>query len=490
VHIPFDLHNAQGDEHDVALFGFAHSSGSIAHYVQYADSFLCDPVVNKTKGYPSSKWPTRDYILLADRGSPGGSEPCSAATKARHAQQAGASALIIADLHCRCDNKECVEEFNDDAQCETEDSGREFLVDDGSASDISIPTVLIYKQNAVALKDEMKKGQTVLMEVTWGLPPKEDEKTAATAHLPHYHLWSTAHNQLMDLETLYNLKTVALALQDDAVFSPRFSLIDGTRFHCTEQQDTGGPCDHLCTNHGRYCALHATDLSGHAIVTETLRQLCIWNHYGSPEAKTKSNPAVWWDYLLYHKENCYKPSLYGDAACLKEAFQHAKIDAKVIDDCMKDSGDVDDDGTNSLLDEMLEKERQSGVKSLPALTVNRKVLEHMSSYGLFEGLCEHYWFNAEHVPIPKICETCGMCPNKIGCIEKGHCVAWKESDRHIPSNGSNGKKKKSGHAGTYFTWMVLIAMCAGGAWYYKKQRDQTDGRGGLLDGYMQLGSSN
>lgn len=494
VHIPFDLHRAEGSEHDLARFGFKHSSGSIATYVQYADSFLCDAVVNKTKGFPALPWPTRDFILLADRGGPSGSEPCSAVTKARNAQQAGASALVIADLHCRCDHKDCLDAFGDDATCETGASGREFLVDDGSAADVSIPTFLLYKQDAKALKDELRKGQTSLMELTWGIPKVHDDaEKAAKPSRPHYHLWTSAHDPLLDIDTVYNMKTVALAMVDDAIFAPRYSVIDGTRFQCNEQRDTGGPCDHLCTNNGRYCSLHAKNLSGRPIVTETLRQLCIWNHYGAEntaddDKKRTPDPKVWWDYVIYRLENCNTPSTYDTDDCLKKAFHHAKVDAKAVDDCMKDSGDIESDTTNTLLEGMLEKKKQSGVTSLPALTVNHEVLDHTSSWSLFEGICTHYWRVYDTVPLPKVCETCGMCPNKIGCLEQGHCVDFsKNSKHHIPSSGSGGGSKKSGHGWTFF-WLLVIGAGGGGGWYYYKQREDELRTGGILNDYVGLGS--
>lgn len=494
VHIPFSLHNPNGEEHVQAEFGFLQSSGSIAQYLFYTDSDLCSPIVNQTQGFPTGGF-QRTFIMMADRG-PKAAEDCSSVTKARHAQQAGAAALVIADTVCVCSDQEC----NDDHRGETCESKIPVLVNDGSGADVSIPSFLLYRTMAEKIKKELKNDQSVLMELTWGLQKDydssgtDDDESSGTIPYVWYHLWTTAHDPVLDIETYVNMRTVAVALKEQAHFAPRYSLIQGSRFQCTEQKDTNGPCDHLCTNHGRYCAIHARDLSGHAIVTETLRRLCIWKHYGEASQVNQDNksydPAVWWDYVIYHRENCYGPKDYGDADCLAKAYKHAKVKREMIDQCMTDSGGLEDDETNSLLEEMINKQDQSGVVSLPALTVAKKVLDHTSSWGLFEDVCRHFW-RSNAAKVPEACETCGACPNIIGCLEKGHCVAFGKDQHHSSGSGSGKKEKKTGGHG--WTWFFLLSTAAigGGGYYYYKYREELGGREtGILNHYMQLGQDN
>ena len=73
--IPHSLFREDGYDHREALFGVPPYGGSIAQNVYYADSDLCDPNVDTTKGYPSraksggkmEPWPA-PYILMVDRG--------------------------------------------------------------------------------------------------------------------------------------------------------------------------------------------------------------------------------------------------------------------------------------------------------------------------------------------------------------------------------------------------------------------------------------
>lgn len=498
VHIPFSLHDPNGEEHVQAEFGFTQSIGSISQYVFYTNSFLCDPLVNHTEGFPSGGF-KRTFIMMADRGSQE-ADPCSFVTKARHAQQAGAAALVIADTRCPCSDQACLNEQDTD-ECEASTPA---LVNDGSGADVSIPSFLLYKNTADKIKKELKSDQSVLMELAWGLQRDYDssgskaEDENSLAHV-WYHLWTTAHDPVMDIDTYANMRTVAVALQEQAHFSPRFSLIQGSQFQCTEQKDTDGPCDHLCTNHGRYCAIHARELSGHAIVTETLRRLCIWKHYGEVVKDSDDNwnydkvdPVVWWDYVIYHRENCYGPHEYADEDCLAKAFKHAKVKKDLIDQCMADSGGLDDDNTNSLLENMITEQDRSGVVALPALQVHRQVLDHTSSYGLFESICRHFW-TTNSASVPAMCETCGACPNVIGCLEKGKCVPFSKNEHEHKSSGSGSgdkKKSKGGHGWTVF-WLLSIAAMGGGGYYYYKQQEEQNGReGGILNHYMQLGSEN
>ena len=327
LHIPFNLHNPEGEEHVQAEFGFQQSSGSISTYVYFIDSPLCNAFVyNRTQVYPlHTEGLKTPFILLANGAN------CSAVTKARHAQLAGASALVIADEHCRCSDKNCTDKFG--PECQSLDP---VLVNDGSGSDVSIPSFLLFKTVAESVKEQLKDNQTVLMELTWGL----EEDVESSSQPVKYHLWTTAHDPILDIETYVNLRTVAAAFKDKAIFAPRFSLLNGSRFRCTEEADTNGPCDHLCTNHGRYCAVHARELSGNAIVKETLRRLCVWKHYGDPP---NNNPMVYWDYVIFHRSNCFASTQYADPKCLAKSFAHAKIEEKVIDQCMSDAGDLDQD---------------------------------------------------------------------------------------------------------------------------------------------------
>jgi hypothetical protein len=483
VHIPFPIHNPFGFEHVQAEFGFQHAhQGDIAEYLYWVDDELCSPLMwNKTQGYPAhTDGYQTPFILMANDGS------CSAVTKARHAQQVGASALVIAKSACYCKDKGCVDKYPNQTCLEEEP----VLVNDGSALDISIPSFLIFKDLAETLKMEVKdKNQPVLMELVWGIRPQhgEDVDTDTDSIPLEYHLWTTAYDPMVDLETYQNLKTVAQALQGKAHFSPRYRLMDGSRFNCGDG-NVEGPCDHLCTNHGRYCTTHARDLSGHAIVKETVRRLCIGKHYNPPQSDIAQ---VWWDYVLYHKEHCgIDPHYFSSEECTRDAMKAAKVDASIIDQCMTDSGDVDTNEPNSLLEPQLHAQKTSGIVSIPAMTINDKApLEHTSTWSLFESICREYWLSP--VSSPKVCLTCATCPNVIGCLEEGHCVAFsdKSKDSHKGSTSGGGSKKNHSHWGKVFWFFVLALIGYGGYRRYHQMQEYSGGTRPSLNEYFALNSS-
>lgn len=113
VHIPHKLFKEEGYDHREALFGIPPYGGSIAQNVYFADSDLCDPNVDTSKGYPQrndgSPWKS-PYILMLDRGN------CTFVQKVRNAQRSGAAGVVIADTTCLCSDMQCMTNFN--GQCE------------------------------------------------------------------------------------------------------------------------------------------------------------------------------------------------------------------------------------------------------------------------------------------------------------------------------------------------------------------------------------
>ena len=134
----------------------------------YADSDLCDPAVDTRKGYPiRSKdndgnmlpWPS-PYILMVDRGG------CTFVQKVRNAQRSGAAGVIIADNTCLCSaGDSCHSDPGTD--CETREP---IMADDGSGADISIPSFLMFKQDADPIKAEVMANHPVRIEMAWSLP--------------------------------------------------------------------------------------------------------------------------------------------------------------------------------------------------------------------------------------------------------------------------------------------------------------------------------
>jgi PA domain len=525
IHIPTDHHNPQGEHHIAAGFGTGSKStfrGSVAAYVKFVDDTLCQPlyVTAMTQNTTIVLYPKDDttkkeneehkhapFFLMVNRG--GG---CSFVTKARHAQHMGAMGVIFADHQCLCSDKNCTDAHKDDKQ--TCQSTPPHVVNDGSAGDISIPSFLLDKKTSEMLKVELKShNQPVQIEYTWGLPDVDHVMNDPTHPHVWYQLITTAYDEpIMDLETYHNLRVLTTKFDQYLHFKPRYALVDGTHFECPRQPENGA-CHELCTNGGRYCSPKPrSDIPGKAVVIETLRRLCIWSHYGEDSETHKTGRPIWWDYILFHMAHCTAikedgSDYYSDIQCIEDAFRHAKIDGSLINECMMDSGGVDTDVINNLLEEQLQSE--SGVVSVPAITVNKILLDEPSSFHLYDAMCTHYFYAAQQsvLPdkdalkqVPELCSKCYKCENKVGCVEHdGKCVGYDFHDHHDENTNEDsgdkdhhhnqGSSKKKGKGRWVFLFFLSAGLVGGGYYYYKQNQDEfgSSSGGGVLNGYFQLG---
>ena len=308
-----------GYDHRDALFGIPPYGGSIAQQVYYADSDLCDANVNKRKGYPEratnkngemAEWES-PYILMVDRGT------CTFVQKVRNAQRAGAAGVLIADNTCLCTDATCLEKTSlDQAQCE---AAEPIMADDGSGSDISIPSFLIFKQDADPIKDVLKQNSQVRVEMKFAVPNPDSRV--------EYDLWTTPKD-VVSREFQKSFLKAAVALGQDAKFTPHMYVYDGVKAGC---QGAFGEdeCMNLCTNEGKYCTNDPDEdlesgASGADVVAESLRRLCIWQIYGGDGIGKE-----FWKYSNVFMANCDDPSNFGkftDKGCIRDSMQMAGVD--------------------------------------------------------------------------------------------------------------------------------------------------------------------
>jgi PA domain len=493
VHIPAELRSSKGFDHVKADFGFGStmlSSGSIHSFVYMVDSPLCDPIsirphqginitdnrTNETISYDYdaiSVYPKprervgaalfkTPFILMAR------SEHCSPVTKVRNAQAVGASALVIANEYCQCEDTDCTERYGN-TKC-TDDPI--YLVNDGSAGDISIPSFLLYKDDAANIMEAMMHhNQTVLMELTWGLQPIKDDVVSSDPI--RYHLWTTAHDPLLDHEALRAIRLVDKAFtNEEAIFSPHYMVLDGSRFGCTGDASSYGDknysnpaCDELCTNHGRYCTVHTKSLNGYQILQETVRQMCIWRLYSSTddEHPDGGDSDIYWEYIMHHRKHCRGLNEYDNDKCIIEAYEHAGIPldyhkrSKIIEDCMNQVGDLKADSTNPLLEYHVDTTMEYGIVQVPTMTVNKHELNVPTADELFHTICAQFSQNVvtRTQIYPKICDTCGNCANVVGCLEQGKCVPFQTN--YYEQRMKNTRRRS--FFWTMFTMIVLGGVC-------------------------------
>jgi len=466
IHIPHKLFKEGGYDHREALFGIPPYGGSIAQNVYYADDDLCDPDVDTTKGYPRREKDDNDkmteweapYILMVDRGS------CTFVKKVRNAQRSGAAGVIIADNTCLCSDSDCIN-ASDNPSCETSEP---IMADDGSGSDISIPSFLMFKHDADNVKDQLIEDQPVQLEMSWSLPNPDDRV--------EYDLWSTPSDEVSK-KFLKDFKSVSKALGDRAYFTPHQYIYDGIKTHC-QGNDGENFCYNLCTNNGRYCATDPDNdldqgISGADVVKESLRRLCIWKHYGEEDGVGQP----WWEYIAQFMDRCNSPAYFMNDECVKDCFKHAKVDWNDIESCMSESGGLTKDAINLLLEGEIVEQTQRGVVVLPTAFVNTAAMRgQLSAESVFGAICSGY---AEGTT-PAICDKCSGCPDTVQCVDNGgKCTSGP--------HGSSSSGQVSTHTFGFSMVFMMAALMGVGYWHHNRTRDDMrDQVRGILAEYMPL----
>jgi len=462
IYIPTHLHKdtPNGIPHTMSNFGQHPQYGSLVLPVYFYFQ-LCETPVDTSKGYPprrkdaangSMRWEP-PFILMTPRGD------CSFTTKARHAQMAGASAIVIADTTCLCSDQNCVQNntWRDPGTCEEHPPA---MADDGSGGDVTIPGFLLHKDDAVPIKEAIvDKGQSALMSLRWHKPQNDSV---------HFGTWIDIlddHSKLLLHDTI---GPVANALGERGYFYPHYMLHNGTRTNCGGESsggtgnETQGLCYNMCTNNGRYCyPTHRNN--GTAVVLEILRRSCIWKHHGQTKGDIGRK---WWDYVSYFDTNC---QTYTDDKCIHEAYNNAGIKKEEIDNCFTDTGDPTGDDPNSLLDAALRAQIEYGVTIAPTLWVNHRILKDpAASPGSFlRSICD---LNAPESEF-KVCRQCLHDQDPMECVIKKY------------GNASNSSRKK--HSKTFHVWLWTGFLASIWLFAYAYKRYQ-EGEGASFPGLQPM----
>lgn len=393
------------------------------------------------------------FILMIDRGD------CTFVKKARNAQRSGATAVIIADNTCLCDAGDACSPDVEGELCETKEP---IMADDGSGADITIPSFLMFKQDSDPVKDTLMANSPVRMEMAWDLP-RPDSRV-------EYELWTTPKDPVSEPLQL-NFREIALALGEHAQFTPHMYIYDGLFAGC-RGSDGENQCYNLCTNNGRYCATDPDDdldkgISGADVVTESLRRLCIWKHYGSDGVGQR-----WWEYVDEFLFRCDGEDYFTNEDCIKDAMAHAKVDYDKIKKCMDDSGGVVSDDENEVLEEELASREAAGVVILPSFFVNQAPLRGALTTGeVFEAICAGYADGSE----PKVCKNCNHCDDLSACVSVGHC----------PGTADENTVSVQVFAASLLA-VVIIFSCVGMIQWQRSQRQMRAQVRGILAEYMPI----
>jgi hypothetical protein len=187
-------------------------------------------------------------IVLVDRGV------CSFVAKVRNIEKLGVKLALVAD------NKEEVSE-------------NVIMTDDGSGHSINIPSFILRKKEADAIKKTLESKK------------KEDQKVYIKAQFEmahpdnrvEYELWYSSILDV-DAETLNQIGTFQSVLSDNALFTPR--VLTYACPHCSAEIRSDS-----CIGDGAYCAifpsfklpLELRDIKGKQLLEESLRERCLYD---------------------------------------------------------------------------------------------------------------------------------------------------------------------------------------------------------------------
>lgn len=456
--LPESLMKKDGYQHKDALFGYpAYAIGSLQTQLIYTNSTGCEKIV-------ADNWEP-PFALLLDRGD------CHFVEKVRQAQHAGARAVLIADSKCLCTDTECLASTGDDF-CETV---LPFMADDESGGDISIPSMLIRKSDADAIKKSIahSKGvSNVMVKFDWGIPSPDGRV--------EWTLWQSAWDD-QSLATLAQLEDVVTALGSRAFFTPRFVSYNGSKVGCHyDDGDFSQACGNMCLNKGRYCLLdpspfHDRDsgASGADVVIENLRRKCIWR------SVSKNDPGVglkWWQYVKASGAECGQDeNVFKERHCAEKIMRKLQIDTHEVETCMHPYG-VDVDAKNPMLEEELKEQTALQLLRLPALYVDgvhaRGRVDPTSILGM---ICAGY---GVHDP-PAICSCANQAP--MGLLE---CVKVGGISNAAMMGGGGGYS-----FGSVLVIMLFVAgavSTAGFVYWRRTQRHMREQVRSILAEYMPL----
>jgi hypothetical protein len=332
---------------------------------------------------------------------------CTFVKKVRNAQRAGAAAVLIADDMCLCSHVECV---SDDVLCEDTEP---IMADDGSGADISIPSFLLFKEDSDPIKEVLMKNQAVRVSMAFSLPAPDSRV--------EYDMWTTPSDPL-SRSILMNFKEAAVALGDEAFFTPHMYIYDGLQAGCRGANGEN-QCFSLCTNNGRYCSTDPDDdldkgISGADVVKESLRRICIWHKYGFDGVGRE-----WWNYVdefMFRCSDPANPDFFTNPKCISDAMTHAGIDEDAINFCMEDSNGLEGDLPNAILEDTLVQETKAGVVLIPSFFVNQAPVRGAPSFStVFRAVCSGYAAGSE----PDVCVLCATCHDEVQCVSDGVCTS-------------------------------------------------------------------
>ena len=381
----------------------------------YADSDLCDPDVDKSRGYPArpidpttrimEPWP-EPFVLMVDRGD------CSFAEQVRNAQEGGAIGVLIAGE-------------NSGGNGDQDEEIESLLADDESSRNIRVPSYYIQNQVAGPLKEAVMSNQTVTLEMAWNV-----------LKVDLFHLPSPYRNSSVDIP--YNLQ---VALQEFKVkFTPYFYIVSAeqlTTTDCNTIDNNGATlpeneysCEQRCSNFGRYCVEDPDNMpyegvSGIDIIEESIRRKCIWDVYG--RNNTDLVGLRWWNYVNAFHEDCTADKFdlqvaqqrFNDNECIRSAMQRAGLSYVTIERCVLLNTNFIQDEENDILEENRAALESMDVMTAQKMFINSLPYSSETFTNALDSICD---YSRSEGWVPHACLTCADCTDPYNCLLNGVCL--------------------------------------------------------------------
>jgi len=184
----------------------------------------------------------------------------------------------------------------------------------------------------------------------------------------------------------------------------------------------------------------------------------------------------WWNYVDEFLYRCSEEEYFTNEDCIKDAMQHAGVDFDKIQGCMADSGGIEGDVENTVLEEELAAREASGVVIMPSLFVNQATIRGaLAASEVFEAICAGFVAGSE----PDACTNCNKCGDVQTCVEIGHC----------PGIGPANSVSMPTFYGA-LACVVGIFSCLGMIQWQRSQRQMRAQVRGIMAEYMPLDENN
>jgi len=249
-------------------------------------------------------------VVLVRRGQ------CTFVTKVRIAQQKGARAVVVVD--------------RETSTLTSKDIQRIIMADDGSGSELKIPSLLISRFDGQKLIDAAKVSELVI-ELAWDIP-------RGTHVIVDF--WMSSGSQEAS-EFLQRFKDTAETMKFHLQFVPHYHI-----FSLPEASNPG----RLCMDGGtEFCAPDPDGtgpVTGEDVANEDLRQLCIWSLTarmtpGSDSEKAATYSQQFWDYVVRFADECPGRGGSGDSilgeSCSRRVMAKIGVSPDDVQRCARDN---------------------------------------------------------------------------------------------------------------------------------------------------------